>query len=89
MGLKTPTTPSASLPPSLATLCSVQWMAVTTHFSMCLALAEPLRRHLYQASVIKLLLASTRVSEFGGCIGEGSPGVAFSGWIVIPSVSSS
>ena len=51
-----------SLAPSLGTLCSVQWMAVSIYFCICQALAEPLRRQLYQASVSKLLLASTMVS---------------------------
>jgi hypothetical protein len=30
-------------------LCSVQWMAVSIHLCICEALAEPLRRKLYQA----------------------------------------
>ena len=47
-----------SLTPPLGTLCSVQWMAVSIHFCICQALAEPLRRQLYQAPVSKLLLAS-------------------------------
>jgi hypothetical protein len=33
-------------------------MAVSIHFCICQALAEPLRRQLYQAPVSKLLLAS-------------------------------
>ena len=65
-------TPSAfwvfSLVPSLRILCSVQWMAVSIHFYICQALAEPLRRQLYQDPVSKHLLASTIVSEFGNCI---------------------
>jgi hypothetical protein len=81
MGLQTP---SASwvlfLAPSLGTLCSIQWMAVSIHFCICQALAEPLRRQLYQAPVRKLLLASAIVSEFGGCLWDGSRGVAVSGW---------
>jgi hypothetical protein len=35
---------------------------VSIHFSICQALAEPLRRQLYQASVSKLLLTSAIVS---------------------------
>ena len=77
MGLQTPSAPWVlSLAPSLGTLCSVQWMAVSIHFCICQALAEPLRRQLYQAPVSKLLLASTKVSGFGGCLWDGSPGGA-------------
>ena len=54
-----------SLGPSLGTLCSVQWMSVIIHFCICQALAEPLRRQLYQSPVPKLLLASSIVSGFG------------------------
>jgi hypothetical protein len=53
-------TPSASwvfsLAPSLGIILSVQWMAVSVHFCICQALAEPLRRELYQAPVSKHLL---------------------------------
>jgi hypothetical protein len=38
---------------------------VNIHFCICQALAEPLRRQLYQAPVSKHLLASTIVSGFG------------------------
>ena len=73
MGLQTPSASwILSLAPSLGTLCSVQWMAVSIHFCICQALAEPLRRQLYQAPVSKLLLASTKVSGFGGCLWDGS-----------------
>ena len=41
---------------------------LSIHFCMCQALAEPLRRQLYQAPVSKHLLASSIVSEFGGCL---------------------
>jgi hypothetical protein len=40
-------------------------MTVSMHFCICQALAEPLRRQLYQAPVSKHLLASTIVS---GCL---------------------
>ncbi|KRX11800.1 hypothetical protein T07_8521 [Trichinella nelsoni] len=60
MGLQTPSAPSVlSLTPPLGTPHSVQWLA---------ALAEPLRRQLYQAAVSKHFLASTIVSGFGDCI---------------------
>jgi hypothetical protein len=75
MGLQTPSTLWVlSLAPSLGTLCSAQWMAVNIHFCICQALGEPLRGQLYQAPVSRLLLASTIVSGFGGCIWDGSPG---------------
>jgi hypothetical protein len=34
-------------------------------------LAEPLRRQIFQALISMLLLASTIVSGFGGCLWEG------------------
>jgi hypothetical protein len=43
MGLQTPSAPWVlSLAPSLGTLWSIQWMAVSIHFCICQALAEPL-----------------------------------------------
>jgi hypothetical protein len=80
MGLQIPSAPwILSLTPSLGTLCSIQWMAVSIHFCICQALAEPLRRQLYQVPESKLLFASTIVSVFGGCLWDGSPGGAVSG----------
>jgi hypothetical protein len=77
-GCKTPSAPWVlSLAPPLGTLCSVQWMAVSIHFCICQAVAEPLRRQLYQAPVSKLLLAFTIVSGFGGCLWDESPGNIF------------
>jgi hypothetical protein len=72
--------------PSLGTLCSVHWLAMSIHFCICQVLADPLRRELYQAPVRKILLASAIVSGFGNCIWDGSPGGAVSGWH-FPSVS--
>ena len=87
MGLQTPSAPWVlSLAPSLGTLCSIQWMAVSIHFCICQALAEPLRRQLYQAPVSKHFLASTIVSGFGDCIWDGSPGGAVSGWPFLQSL---
>jgi hypothetical protein len=84
MGLKTPSVPWVlSLAPALGTLCSVQWMAVSIHFCICQALAEPLRRQLYQDSDSKLLLAFTIVSRFVGCLWDGSPGGEVSGWLFL------
>jgi hypothetical protein len=69
MGLKTPSASWVfSLDHPLGTLCSIQCMAVTIHFCICQAQAKPLKRQLYQGPVSKLLLASTKVSGFGGCI---------------------
>jgi hypothetical protein len=64
IGLQTPSAPWVlSLAPPLGTLCSVQWMSI--HFCISQALAEPLRRQLYQAPVSKHLLASTSSSLTG------------------------
>ena len=85
MGLQTPSDPWVlSLAPSFGTLCSVQSMNVSIHFSQ--ALAEPLRKQLYQAPVSKLLLASTIVCGFGGCLWDGSPSGAVSGWSFLQAV---
>jgi hypothetical protein len=67
-------------------MCSVQWMAVSIHFCSFQALAEPLRTQLYQGPVSKLLLASTIVPGFGGCLWDGSPGGAVSGWPLLQSL---
>ena len=87
MGLQAPSAPSVlSLAPPLGTLCLVQWLAVSIHFCICQRLEESLRRQLYQASVSKLLLASTIVSGFGNCIWYGSPDGAVSGWPLLQSL---
>jgi hypothetical protein len=79
MGLQTPSAPWVlSLAPSLETLCSVQWMAVSIHFCISEVLTEPLRREVYQAPISKHLLASTILSGFGDCIWDGSPGESVS-----------
>ena len=57
---------------------------MSIHFCLCQALAQPLRRQLYQASVSKHLLASTIVSVFGNCTWDGSPGGTVTGWPFIP-----
>jgi hypothetical protein len=87
MGLQTPSAPSVlSLAPSLRTLCSVQWLAVSIHFCIYQVLAEPLRRQLYQAPVSKNLLTSTIVSGFADCMCDGSPDGAVSGWSFLQSL---
>ena len=87
VGLQFPSTPSVLfLTPLLGTLSSVQWLAVSISLCICQALAEPLRRQLYQAPVSKHLLAFTIVSEFGDSVWDGSPGGAVSGWPFLQSL---
>ena len=71
-----------SLARPLGTLCSVQWLTESTHLCICQALAESLKRQLYQAPVSKHLFASTIVSGFGDYIWDGSPGGAVSGCVL-------
>jgi hypothetical protein len=81
IGLQTPSAPSVlSLAPSLGTLCSVQWLAESSHLCICQALAEPCRRQVYMAPISKHLLASTILSVCGDCVWDGSLGGAVSGW---------
>jgi hypothetical protein len=75
-----------SLTPPLETPCSIQWLASSIHLCICQALAEPLRRQLYQTPVSKHLLASTIVSGFGNCIRDGFLGGAVSGWPFLQSL---
>jgi hypothetical protein len=87
MGLQTPSAPWVlSLAPSLGTLCSVQRKAMSIHFCICQALAEPLSRELYQAPIRKHLLACTTVSGFGDYIWGGSLGESVSGWSFLHSL---
>jgi hypothetical protein len=72
-----------SLTPPLGSLCSVQWLTASIHLCICQALAEPLRRQLYQAPDSMHFLASTIASGFGDCILDGSPGGAVSGWPIL------
>jgi hypothetical protein len=65
---------------------SVQWWAASFCLCICQALAEPLRRQSYQASINKYFLASTITSGFGGCIWDGFPGGAVSGWPFLQSL---
>jgi hypothetical protein len=73
------------LTPPLGTPCSVQWLAVSICLCICQALAEPLRRRLYQTPVSMHFLASTIVSAFGDCIWDGSPRGSL--WMAFPSDS--
>ena len=87
MGLQTPSAPWVlSLAPSLGTLCSVQWMAVSIPLYICQALAVPIRKQLYQAPVSKFLLASTIVSVFGNYICDRSSGGTVPGWPFLQSL---
>ena len=56
------------LTPPLGNPCSVQWLAGSICLCVCQALAEPLRRQLYQAPVRKHFLVSATVSGFGVCL---------------------
>jgi hypothetical protein len=72
MVLQTPSAPSVlSLTPSLRTPCSVQRLVMNIHLGYFQALAETLRRHLYQAPVSKYLLAFIILFGFGNCIWDG------------------
>jgi hypothetical protein len=65
---------------------SRSFIGYPVHFCTCQALAESLRRQLYQTPVSKLLLASEIVPAFGGCLLDGFPRWG-SLWMVITSVS--
>jgi len=81
MGLQTPSAPSVfSLTPPLGSLCSVWWLAASILASVSKALAESLWRHPYQVSVSKHFLSSAIVTGFSGCMWDGSPCGAVSGW---------
>jgi len=80
------TNPFSFFSPPLGSPCSVWWLAATTLICISKAVAEPLRRHPYQAPVSKHFLASATVTEFGGCIWDGSPGGAVSGWPFLQSL---
>jgi hypothetical protein len=85
-GLQNPSAPSVlSLTPPLGTVCSVQWLAESICLCICQALAGPLRRQLYQASVSKHFLVSTIVCGFSDCIWVGSQDGAVSGWPFLQS----
>jgi len=76
----------STLTPPLGSPCSFQWLAASIHICICQALAESLRRQLYQAPVIMYFLAFTVVSGFGVCIWDESPGGAVSGWSFLQSL---
>jgi len=67
--------PSFSNSSYVGTDLSVQWLTASLQLCSSHALAEPLRRQLYQSSVWMHLLVSSIVSGFCGCI--------CLGWIVI------
>jgi hypothetical protein len=81
MGLQNPSVPWVlSLAPPLGTLYSVQWLAESIRLCICQALADPLRRQIYQASFSKYFLTSKIVSVFDDWIWDWSPGVAVQRW---------
>jgi hypothetical protein len=87
MGLQTPSAPSVlSLTPPLGTPCSVQWLAESILICIGHALAQPLRRQLYQAPVSMHFLASTIVSGFRNLILNASPCEAVSEWPFLQSL---
>jgi hypothetical protein len=87
MGLQFHSAPCVlSVASPLRTLCSFQWLAETICLCICQALAEHLRRQLYQAPVSKHLLASTIESRYGNCIGDGSLVGTTSGWYFLLSL---
>jgi hypothetical protein len=62
MGLQTPSAPWVlSLAPSLGTLCSVQWIAVSIHFCICQALAEPISGFCYFQHIPFLILMLSNI----------------------------
>jgi hypothetical protein len=63
-GLQIPSVPSVLSLTPLRTPCTVQWLAASIHLCIYQALAEPLRRQLYQAPVSKYILPPTVVSGF-------------------------
>ena len=71
------------LTPLLWSPCSVQCLATCTHTYIGQALAEPLRRQLYQAPVSKCFLASATMSGFSVCRLDGSLGEAVSEWLFL------
>jgi hypothetical protein len=85
MGLQNPSAPPfPSLIPPLGTLYRVQWLVASIHLCICQALAEILRRQLYQAPFSKNFLASIIVSEFSDCI---CGGFQCGLWMAFSSVS--
>ena len=56
------------LAPSIGSQCSVRWLAASILICISMALAEPLRRHPYQAPASKHFLAPAIVFGFDSCI---------------------
>jgi len=82
MGLQAPLAPSIlSLTPPIVTPFSVQWLAVSIRLCICQALAEPLRRELYQAPVSLHFLSLAILSGLAG-----SPCEAGSEWLFLQSM---
>jgi len=89
MGLQTHSAPSVlSLTPPLGCQCSVWCLSASILICISRALAEPLRRHPYQAPVSKHFLASAIVNGFGDCIWDGQSldDLFFSPWSTLFSL---
>jgi len=90
MEIQVPSAPSIlSLIPPMGTPFSSQWFAATICLCICHALAESLRRQLYQTPVTMHFLASSILSRFCGYIyyiWAGSPGGAGSEWPFLQSL---
>jgi cytochrome bd-type quinol oxidase subunit 2 len=85
MGLQSPSAPPV-LPP-LGTPCSIQCLVARICFCIYQALAEHLRRQLYQVLVGMHFLALAIVSVFGVCIWDGWIPKRSSLWMAFSSVS--
>ena len=87
MRLQTPSAPSVlHITPPLGSPCSVQWLTVSIHICIGQALADPLRRQIYQAHVSKHFLASAIVFGCCVCIRDESLNWEVSGWPFLPSL---
>jgi hypothetical protein len=86
IGLQTPSAPLATFPappsgrPPSPPPYLVQWLAASICLCIPQALAEPLRRQPYQASISKSFPASTIAPRFGDCWWDESTRGADSGW---------
>ena len=84
MGLQTPSEPSV-LSPTPPSGTSNSWLQASASEFGRLGQSLSGDRHI-RLSISKHLLASTIMSGFGGCIWDGSPRGAVSGWPFLQSV---
>ena len=71
------------LSPTLGFSFSVQWLAVSSYICIGQALAELLRRQVYQAPVTNHFVGSAIVTGFGDCRWDGSLGGVLSEWPIL------